>query len=336
MHWGEPGWLILLVLVPLPWLAARARPRIAWPSLRRVRAVADARRVAGSGACRSPCAAWRSPAWRWRWRGRRRSAGRTRIAGQGVAIVVALDQSSSMNAVDFPAEHGTAVAGSKRPRRRFARFVAGRPDDLIGLVVFANYPDLACPADARSRVPARHRRGRSDRRGPATTGPTSATRSPGRSTPCVAATPKKKVLILLTDGRNSPAVPQPLDPEDGGGAGPRPGRHAAHDRRRAGGGIVRARRAGSPGSTGGPPDGRPRLRPARAAREGRGRPRVRRHRRPARSTRSSRRSTPWRRAPFAATVRTRYREWYAPWVGSALALLALDRILSAGRLRRLP
>ena len=30
--------------------------------------------------------------------------GMTRIAGQGVAIVVALDNSSSMNAVDFPTD----------------------------------------------------------------------------------------------------------------------------------------------------------------------------------------------------------------------------------------
>ena len=35
-------------------------------------------------------------------------------------------------------------------------------------------------------------------------------------------------------------------------------------------------------------------------------------------------------------VRTRYREEYAPWVGVALACLVLDRLLSAGHLRRLP
>src|SRR5206468_519244 len=72
--------------------------------------------------------------------------GRTRIAGQGVAIIVALDQSSSMNTTDYPSESGEAtVSRLHAARRTLARFVAGRPDDLIGLVVFANYPDLECP-----------------------------------------------------------------------------------------------------------------------------------------------------------------------------------------------
>jgi Ca-activated chloride channel family protein len=69
-----------------------------------------------------------------------------RIAAQGVAIVVALDQSSSMNAVDFPTDRDTRrISRLKAAKDTFIRFVAGRPDDLIGLCVFANYPDLACP-----------------------------------------------------------------------------------------------------------------------------------------------------------------------------------------------
>ena len=32
--------------------------------------------------------------------------------------------------------------------------------------------------------------------------------------PCSIAPPKKKVLVLLTDGHNEPAGPQPLDPEE--------------------------------------------------------------------------------------------------------------------------
>ena len=81
--------------------------------------------------------------------------GVTRIAGQGVAIVVALDQSSSMKAADFPADRGTRrISRLEAAKTTFTRFVEGRPDDLIGLVVFANYPDLACPPtlDHRSLV----------------------------------------------------------------------------------------------------------------------------------------------------------------------------------------
>ncbi len=46
------------------------------------------------------------------------------------------------------------------------------------------------------------------------------------------ASPKKKVLVLLTDGNNEPAVPHPLDPEQAADPGPRPGRDPAHDRDR--------------------------------------------------------------------------------------------------------
>ena len=42
------------------------------------------------------------------------------------------------------------------------------------------------------------------------------------------------------------------------------------------------------------------------------------------------------KSPVRGEVRPRYREEYAPWVAVALAALVLDRLLSAGRLRRLP
>jgi len=35
-------------------------------------------------------------------------------------------------------------------------------------------------------------------------------------------------------------------------------------------------------------------------------------------------------------VRTRYDERFAPWAAAAVGLLALDRLLTCGRLRRLP
>ena len=103
--------------------------------------------------------------------------GVTRIAGQGVAIVVALDQSSSMNAVDFPTDRGTRlISRLDAAKTTFIRFVEGRPDDLIGLVVFANYPELACPPTldhAFLLEPST----RCARRGRATTARTSAMRS---------------------------------------------------------------------------------------------------------------------------------------------------------------
>ena len=129
--------------------------------------------------------------------------GRTRVAGEGVAIVVALDQSSSMNAADFPDGDGRPpIARLDAARRTLARFIAGRPDDLVGLVVFANYPDLACPTtldheflqdtvrSVRSARPGDDGTNLGDAMIVATEGLRESA-------------PRKKVLILLTDGRSS-------------------------------------------------------------------------------------------------------------------------------------
>src|SRR5689334_5152412 len=105
-QFANPGWFWLIVLVPLPWLLDRRRTRMSWPSF--------------EGFARAPRVGW---AW-LRWlpsllRGLAIAAtavamarpqtfgGVTRVAGRGVAIVVAIDQSSSMKATDFPADRGT-------------------------------------------------------------------------------------------------------------------------------------------------------------------------------------------------------------------------------------
>ena len=42
------------------------------------------------------------------------------------------------------------------------------------------------------------------------------------------------------------------------------------------------------------------------------------------------------KSPVRGQILTRYNEHYAPWAGLALGLLVMDRLLSLGRLRRLP
>ena len=42
------------------------------------------------------------------------------------------------------------------------------------------------------------------------------------------------------------------------------------------------------------------------------------------------------KSPVRGEVRTRYREEFGPWAVAALGLLTADRLLSGGRLRRLP
>ena len=89
MHLAEPGWLVLLLLVPLPWWYQRLRPRIAWPSLDSFAGQGRAG-SAGWDGCRLCSAGWPSRPWPWRSHGRSRWGGRTRIASRGVAIVVVL------------------------------------------------------------------------------------------------------------------------------------------------------------------------------------------------------------------------------------------------------
>ena len=139
--------------------------------------------------------------------------GVTRIAGQGVAIVVALDQSSSMSTADFPADRDTRrISRLEAARTTFTRFVAGRPDDLIGLVVFANYPDLTCPptldhrflVDSVAAIRGARPGDDGTNIGDAIAWGLDALRNTN---------PSKRVLVLLTDGNNEPAVPRPLDPD---------------------------------------------------------------------------------------------------------------------------
>jgi Ca-activated chloride channel family protein len=61
------------------------------------------------------------------------------VSSYGVDIVIALDVSSSMKAEDFP---GNRLAEAKRVVQRF---IAGRPTDRIGLVLFAALAVTRCP-----------------------------------------------------------------------------------------------------------------------------------------------------------------------------------------------
>lgn len=59
----------------------------------------------------------------------------------GIDIVLCLDVSSSMAAKDLDAQQSRLQLA----RSAAVAFVAGRPDDRIGLVRFARFPDLVCP-----------------------------------------------------------------------------------------------------------------------------------------------------------------------------------------------
>jgi Ca-activated chloride channel family protein len=148
--------------------------------------------------------------------------------------------------------------------------------------------------------------------------------------------PQRKVLILLTDGRNEAAgiVPAPLDPIAGAELARDLGvtLHAIGIGR---GGILREREPVTGlGLPVGEAEGPDFALLAELARIGGGRMFAAADELALTSV--FRAIDALERSPVEGTIRTRYREWYPAWVGAALAMLALDRLLSGGRLRRLP
>ena len=74
----------------------------------------------------------------------------TRILSEGVAIQMLVDRSSSMGAMDFTVgtEPANRLTAAKMVFKEFVlggEHFAGRPDDLIGMITFAGYPDSHCP-----------------------------------------------------------------------------------------------------------------------------------------------------------------------------------------------
>ena len=118
-----------------------------------------------------------------------------------------------MKAVDFPTDRGTRmVSRLDAAKTTFLQFVEGRPDDLIGLIVFANFPDLICPpildhlwlAEQAAAI-------RPGLAGDDGTNIGDAIALGIRD--LVDSTPRRKVLVLLTDGHNEPAGAYFKDPQ---------------------------------------------------------------------------------------------------------------------------
>lgn len=76
----------------------------------------------------------------------------TRVTTEGIALQLVLDRSGSMSATDFSDDRGrpqTRLDAVKEVVQAFVRGdgekMKGRPDDLVGLIVFAHYADTECP-----------------------------------------------------------------------------------------------------------------------------------------------------------------------------------------------
>jgi Ca-activated chloride channel family protein len=132
----------------------------------------------------------------------------TRVTSEGIDLILALDVSGTMDAYDMKLD-GEPASRLDAVRKVAADFVRERPDDRIGLVVYAVYAFTQCPLTLDHPVLIdfidRMRIGMID---PSRTAvglalTTAVNRLRGSEA-------KSKVIVLLTDGRNNVTRVDPL------------------------------------------------------------------------------------------------------------------------------
>jgi Ca-activated chloride channel family protein len=205
----QPEWFWLLTVLPIVWLWRGRRGPIA------------AIEYSDVGIAREVARGSRSRIGRWAWllpilagalmvvglARPQRSQSRTEVTANGIDIVLGLDVSGSMQALDFS-------IGNQRINRIevvksvVSKFIDERPEDRIGLIAFAGVPYLVSPItldhDWLQQNLERVNIGAVDD-GTAIGSAIAASVNRLRTTPA-----KSKVIILLTDGMNNTGRISPL------------------------------------------------------------------------------------------------------------------------------
>ncbi len=248
-HFANPAFLLLALLVPplVWWWLRRRGDAVRFPDTGMLRALPAGRaRLAlwGGALLRGAAlllvvAALAGPRW---------PDLRTRLPAEGVAIVLVVDVSGSMAEPDFDWD-GTPVSrldAVKKVLRLFIeggdvgdRHFSGRPEDPIGVVTFATRPDTACPLTLSHSVLLRLLEAEQPRSvpGESETNISDALTLGLHRLSALEPTPRRKVLVLLSDGEHNVPRPQsdwtprqaaqvaanlkvPVYAIDAGGAGP--------------------------------------------------------------------------------------------------------------------
>jgi Ca-activated chloride channel family protein len=146
MRWVTPHalWLLLLLpLIPLVLRQPRVRAALRFPSAALVRAAAPASRSRARrtlvalrlAALAAMITALAHP---------QQGLGEADVEAQGIDIVLALDVSGSMRALDFTLK-GNRASRLDVVRSVVKTFIEARPNDRIGMVAFAGRPYLVAP-----------------------------------------------------------------------------------------------------------------------------------------------------------------------------------------------
>jgi Ca-activated chloride channel family protein len=208
-HFLQPEWFWLLVLLPIVMLWRGRRGPIAaieYSDVSLAREVARASRnrigrllwVLPILACALMIAGLARP---------QRAHSRTEVTANGIDIVLGLDVSGSMQALDFKVDQ-QRVSRIEVVKSVVSKFIDERPDDRIGLIAFAGAPYLVSPItldhDWLQQNLERVSIGAVDD-GTAIGSAIAACVNRLRLTPA-----KSKVVILLTDGVNNTGKISPL------------------------------------------------------------------------------------------------------------------------------
>ncbi len=216
LSFADPAFLWLAPLAALvPWWWLR-RPR---PALR----FSDAARFAGRAGRRAALARWGGAAARGlaglalvlACAGPRTPDLRTRLPAEGIAVMMAIDVSGSMETDDVAWAPGAPpVTRLEAARRAFKLFVGGgeapdgttfepRPGDAVGVIAFAAVPQTACPLTLNHSVLFKVVDDLASKAGPdAGTNIGDAVAEAVERLDAVKAG-KRKVLILLSDGEHN-------------------------------------------------------------------------------------------------------------------------------------
>jgi Ca-activated chloride channel homolog len=205
----QPEWFWLLALLPMVMLWRGRRGPIAAIEYSDV---SLAREVAGGSRSRIGRLLWLLPilacALMIAGLARpQRAHSRTEVTANGIDIVLGLDVSGSMQALDFKVDH-QRVNRIEVVKSVVSKFIDERPDDRIGLIAFAGAPYLVSPItldhDWLQQNLERVSVGAADD-GTAIGSAIAACVNRLRLTPA-----KSKVVILLTDGVNNTGKISPL------------------------------------------------------------------------------------------------------------------------------
>lgn len=218
MTFAQPGWLLLLLALPvLAWLKGRsgAAPAFLYSSVQLVGGLARARRSrAGAllaamrwGALALFIVALAQP---------RLVKSETQVRASGVDIVVALDLSGSMAAEDFRLR-GEQINRLAMAKEVLRQFIQRRPNDRIGLVVFAAQPFVVAPPtldhDFLEQNLARLNIGTIGAHQTAIGSGLATALNRLRELPS-----KSRIVILMTDGVNNAGQIDPLEAADAAAA----------------------------------------------------------------------------------------------------------------------